>query len=452
MSRACGRRSIVNAMITFNWTSHAFLVLVLGLLVIGLGACSPEDGANASGADSVSTSSGDDQSKDGEAEEAKPKKKPLKVNVGEVERSRLVHAVTAEGRLAARKEAQIKSELTGTVEKLLVGEGDEVRAGQLIAVLDQREYLASLEEARARHLKALSELAVNLELELAGEVDEAANERFQDSIEKLRTNLRQGRITHAEYTKASLDLELEALRAGAFRQEVLEARTGFADARAAEERARLNLERTEIRAPFGGRVTDLAPVLGERIYSGGEICRLVNTRDLEAEVYVLESDLGSLDVGFPALLTITAVDQTLPVEVSVVSPDVDTQSRTCRVLFRFSNESGRVRPGMFVRAQIATRIEEDRLLVPKAAVLYRENRPLVFKAVDDQALWVYVTLGEQNESYVEIKSCAAGQTLEAGDRVVVSDHLTLAHEAQIKVGKTIRTEDPWKKNFPTEEG
>ncbi len=40
----------------------------------------------------------------------------------------------------------------------------------------------------------------------------------------------------------------------------------------------------------------------------------------------------------------------------------------------------------------------------------------------------------------------------ASDHVVVSDHLTLAHEALIKAGKTIRTEDPWKKNFPTEEG
>lgn len=441
--------------------ANVHLAWLLVALLLGLAACASdgEGGGDAGAAAQEASRAGDGSDADSNGDEGgtdeggEParQKKPLSLNVGPVERGRLVHAVTAEGRLRARKEAEIKTELTGTVERLLVAEGDQVAAGQLIAVLDQREYLASLAEARARHLQALSELAVNLELELAGKVDEQAQADYQERIGRLREDLQAGRLSHDAFTDRSLELELEALRAGAFRREVLEARTGFADARAAEERALLNLERTEIRAPFAGTVTDLAPVLGERIYSGEQICRLVNTRELEAEVYVLESDLGSLDVGYPALLTITAVDQTLPVEVSVVSPDVDTDSRTCRVLFRFRNDSGRIRPGMFVRAQIATKILEDRLLVPKDAVLFREGRPLVFKADDGQALWVYVTTGESNELYYEIKGCAAGQTLEPGDRVVVSDHLTLAHEAAIKVSRTIEVEDPWKTNFPTEE-
>ncbi len=439
-------------------TGHLAWLLIA--LLLGLSACSPdgESGGAATAQDGASTAQdGAATAQDGAGDEdagSEPArvKKPLSLNVGPVERGRLVHAVTAEGRLRARKEAEIKTELTGTVERLLVSEGDQVQAGQLIAVLDQREYLASLTEARARHLQALSELAVNLELEMAGTVDGQAQANYQQQITRLRTDLQAGRLSHEEFTDRSLELELEALRAGAFRREVLEARTGFADAHAAEERALLNLERTEIRTPFAGTITDLEPVLGERIYSGEQICRLVNTRELEAEVYVLESDLGSLDVGYPALLTITAVGQTLPVEVSVVSPDVDTDSRTCRVLFRFRNDSGRIRPGMFVRAQIATEILADRLLVPKDAVLFRDGRPLVFKAEEDQALWVYVSTGESNELYYEITSCAAGQTLEPGDRVVVSDHLTLAHEAAIKVSRTIAVEDPWKKNFPTEEG
>jgi len=448
-------------------------ILLVGL-VLGCGGCGSEDGGErASSAAAREGGSGDGGSEraavreeNGAADEdgdaaggaaggeagAARAKRPLDLDVAPVERGRLVHAVTAEGRLKARKDAEIKTELTGTVERLLVREGDRVQAGDLIAVFDQREYQASLAEARARHLSALSELAVNLELELAGQVDEEAHTDYQTQLAKLRDSLRAGHLTHEEFGRRSLALELEALRAGAFRREVLEARTGFADARAAEERARLNLERTEIRAPFAGTITDLAPVLGERLYSGEPICRLVNTRDLEAEVYVLESDLGSLAVGYPALLTITAVGQTFPVKVSVVSPHVDTDSRTCRVLFQFENDSGRVRPGMFVRAQIATQMLEDRLLVPKEAVLFREGRPLLFKVAGSQALWVYVQTGEQNEHYYEITGCAAGQTLEAGDRVVVSDHLTLAHEAQIKVRKTMAVENPWKKNFPAEEG
>jgi multidrug efflux pump subunit AcrA (membrane-fusion protein) len=175
---------------------------------------------------------------------------------------------------------------------------------------------------------------------------------------------------------------------------------------------------------------------------------LVNTRDLEAEVHVLESDLGTLDVGYPALLTIPAVGQTLPVRVSVVNPRIDTESRTCKVLFRFENPSPRIRPGMFVRAEIATQIIPDMLLVPKEAVLERDKRPLVFKVDGDLALWVYVQTGDRNDLYVEVTGVAPGATLEAGDRVVVSDHLTLAHEALIDVRQTVTPKDTWRDEFP----
>lgn len=398
-----------------------------------------------------SGANGKDSGKNGEESGKKPKK-PISLNVSPVIRSQLVHSVLAEGRLRARKETEIKAEITGNLERLLVDEGSRVRAGDLLAVLDQREHLAALEEARARHLRALSELAVNLELRQAGEVDAQARADYKEQLDELRADLKAGRLSHEEFRNRSLELELVALQRGAFRRDVLEARTGFSEAKAAEERALLNLERTEIRAPFAGTITDLTPAVGERIYAAQILCRLVNARDLEAEVYVLESDLGSLQVGYPALLTITAVDQVFPVRVSVVSPDVDIQSRTCRVLFRFENDSPRIRPGMFVRAEIATAVLADRLLVPKEAILTREKRPLVFKVDEGKAVWIYVDTGERNNLYVEITGVAPGQTLEEGDRVVISDHLTLAHEAAIKVRKTITPKDPWRKNFAAKEG
>jgi membrane fusion protein (multidrug efflux system) len=155
-----------------------------------------------------------------------------------------------------------------------------------------------------------------------------------------------------------------------------------------------------------------------------------------------------LDVGYPALLTIPAVAHTLPVRVSVVNPRIDTDSRTCKVLFRFENPSTRIRPGMFVRAEIATQILPDMLLVPKEAVLERDKRPLVFKLEGELAQWVYVETGDRNDLYVEITGVAPGTTLEADDQVVVSDHLTLAHEALIKIRKSVTPKDAWRDEFP----
>jgi membrane fusion protein (multidrug efflux system) len=110
---------------------------------------------------------------------------------------------------------------------------------------------------------------------------------------------------------------------------------------------------------------------------------------------------------------------------------------------RFTNPEGRFRPGMFVRAQIAGFVYPDRLMVPKSALLIRDNRPLVFKREDDRAKWLYVDTGLENDEWVEIKAVHSGGSLAPGEQIVVSDHLTLAHEALISVRKTVPGSDRW---------
>jgi multidrug efflux pump subunit AcrA (membrane-fusion protein) len=113
------------------------------------------------------------------------------------------------------------------------------------------------------------------------------------------------------------------------------------------------------------------------------------------------------------------------------------------VLLRVKNDDGRLRPGMFARALISGERFSDRLLVPREAILMRDDRPLLFKVEGDRAKWLYVVTGESNDHLVEITSVLQGGTLDPDDRVIVSDHLTLAHDAKIKVRKTIPLSDPW---------
>ena len=98
---------------------------------------------------------------------------------------------------------------------------------------------------------------------------------------------------------------------------------------------------------------------------------------------------------------------------------------------------------MFVRAEIAGVVFHDKLLAPKPALLIRDNRPLVFKRDGDRAKWLYVTVGLENDEWVEILQVHSGGSLAPGDEVVVSDHLTLAHEAKIKIRKTVPAVDKW---------
>jgi multidrug efflux pump subunit AcrA (membrane-fusion protein) len=182
-------------------------------------------------------------------------------------------------------------------------------------------------------------------------------------------------------------------------------------------------------------VSNLTLTPGERVSANQVVCNLVDNLNLEAAVSVLESDLVGLETGREAILQIPAVQETLRVHVDVMSPQIDRESRTCELLMRFESAQGRVRPGMFARASIAGEIYPDRLLVPREAILVRDNRPLLFKIVDGRAEWVYITTGLANDRVVEVAKVLQGGPLDPGTPVVVSDHLTLTHQAKVKIRK-----------------
>ncbi|HEX9900531.1 MAG TPA: efflux RND transporter periplasmic adaptor subunit, partial [Candidatus Methylomirabilis sp.] len=255
--------------------------------------------------------------------------------------------------------------------------------------------------------------------------------------------LSEGAVTPQEHSERRLALEVEAVKQGAHRSELVQVRSGLAAARASQEKAELNLERTEIRAPFAGVVADMELSAGQHITMNDLVCTLVDNVNLEAKVAVLESDLKGLVLGRPVRLQIPALGDTLDVKVDVISPRIDAESRTCDLLMRFQNPSGRIRPGMFVRASIAGEILTDRLLVPREAILTRDGRPLLFKVASNKAQWVYVELGKSNDRFVEITKILQGGPLEPGTPVVISDHLTLTHDAPVKVKKIVDTEVAW---------
>jgi HlyD family secretion protein len=322
-----------------------------------------------------------------------------------------------------------------------VEEGQPVKRGALLIKIDDREYEMAEEEARARYLQALSLLTIE-----DAEVDTSLVRQaklVRDQFADLERLEKQGKITREERLAREIGLDVQALKEGKFRVEIAAARSGVSVARADLERSRLNLERTEVRAPFDGVVSGLTLDSGELVMVNQVLFTLVDNVNIEAEVGVLEADVGKIATGGAAILAIPALGDTITATVDVVSPQFNRETRTCQVLMRLKNSDGRMRPGMFARALIAGERFEDRLLVPREAVLMRDGRPLVFKVEGDRAQWLYVELGVNNDHLVEVIGVLQGGTLDPDDRVVVSDHLTLAHEAKIKVRKTVSTSDPW---------
>ncbi|MDL1892690.1 efflux RND transporter periplasmic adaptor subunit [Sphingobacteriales bacterium CHB3] len=107
-----------------------------------------------------------------------------------------------------------------------------------------------------------------------------------------------------------------------------------------------------------------------------------------------------------------------------------TQRRTLILLASGTNlpASNSLMPGMYATVRIQTEIIADRLLVPKAALLVRDQRTLVFTAQQGLAKWHYVDVEDENERFIAIRS-----GITPGDTVIVDGHYTLAHDAGIRV-------------------
>ncbi len=414
----------------------AILILSLALM----SGCFGQDG-DAASADSTATAENSSSDDSGAKEKKKPKKeKSIKVNVSMVTKSDLVLPVFADGAIRTPKSLLVKTKVSGELLSVLVRDGDRVRKGQVLARIDSREYEIALEESRYRHLQALSQMAAEAD---TFTVNHAAMKEFTTDRDELEALYKRGGLSREEYKSRLLELEMDSLNKGAFREAVFQQRTGLAEARMAEERAKLNLEYTEIRAPFSGIIQGLTMVQGEIVSTGTSVCTIFNNDNLEAVINVLEADLGNLSVGRPVLLSVPATGDTLQALIDVISPTLDAATRTCEVIIRFKNPNGKFRPGMFVRTRIAGWVYPEKLMVPKAAILIRDNRTLVFKKDEDRAKWLYVDTGLQNDDWVEILAVHSGGSLSPGDEVVVSDHLTLAHEAKIKVRKRLPVTNRW---------
>lgn len=395
----------------------------------------PAEGATAEATEVSEAADEDDGDDDSASGSSGRRERSVTVNVARATTGDLVLPILAEGALEARHDVTLETELRGRVARVHVVEGERVKKGDLLVELDAREYRVALQEAEADYRESMARLAAEGDLQnLSGE-DLAA-----------LTDIPPGTAAPATDDGTSMDAiveEVEAMREGAYRQEVMVARSGVSTARAALQRARLDVERTQFRAPFDGVVEDLTDTLGEQLPVGTPVCRIVDDQALVARLEVLESDLRGLVQGRPVILGIPSLADTVRATVDVVGSTVDPDSRTCHVLLFVENPDGRRKPGMYVRAAIAGDTRADELLVPNEAILTRDGRPLLFKVEGDRAKWLYVQLGARNDAVVAITRVSQGGTLAAGDSVVVSNHLTLAHEAKVKVRRAVPLADPW---------
>jgi RND family efflux transporter MFP subunit len=322
----------------------------------------------------------------------------IAVEGSEVIRGDLVLAVTAAGQAEAWRRTRLTAEVGGRVARLPVRESDLVAGGALVLALDPVDYQLAVEEAEARLARM--------------EADYRERTLFDQSLES--------------------DIRLERERAARIR-------SGLDEGELALRKARLDLERTRVRTPFGGRIASLNVVPGQLVRAGDDLMTLVDLDPIRVQVQVLEGELAHLAPGARAQVRFSAFpDQVFAGEVANINPLVDDQTRTARVTVLVPNPQGRVLPGMYARVEVEAQRIPDRTLVPRSAILERDRRAMLFVYENGRAKWRYVTTGMENEHFVEIREHPETDMVQPGEVVLTAGHFTLTHDATVRLVESHR--------------
>ena len=305
--------------------------------------------------------------------------------------------IEATGELDAKERAQVASEVDGVVTELAVDEGDRVEEGALLIAVDPEK--RALQVANVRAMQSDAQAALS----------EA--ERDAVRVRKLHTS--------GIASDQALDKVETGLSRARSRVEAAHAELGVA------ERA---LRDANVRAPFAGWIARRDVSRGEYVRTGQPLFELVALDPIEVEFSVAERDSARVAVGQQVDVQVAPYpEESFRGQVTVISPTLDPKTRTLRIKAQIANADGRLRPGLFARADLGIARREGALLVPEEAVLQRADGEVVFVVTaDDKARRVVVKTGLQREGKVEIV-----QGVGAEDQVVVRGHAVLVDGAPV---------------------
>ncbi len=330
---------------------------------------------------------------------------PVAVETATTAVSDLEESVEVVGTLAARNEAEVKTEYSGTVAEVFVTQWVRVAAGTPLARLDSREVEAGVQAAKATFLQA-----------------EAGAKRAARELDRTVKLKEAGLATQQQLDEArSAD---EAARAAA---EAAKAQHALAGTR---------LAKAVLRAPIDGVVAVRNVNVGDYVENMGSpapMFRIVDNRVLELTASVPSARMAALRVGQAFAFTSDALaGRTFSGKVSFINPAADEASRTVKVKAEVPNGDGALRAGLFVKGRIVTGRRPGVLVVPRSALVSWDTVARtagVFVVESGVAKRLSVETGAAPGDVVEVvKGLSAGQevvtrggfNLREGDRVLVS--------------------------------
>jgi HlyD family secretion protein len=384
-------------------------------------------------------------------EEAAPTE--VYVQAAHPERGDISEQLTADATLAPLAQAAISPKVTAPVKKFYVQRGSHVRAGQLLATLENSDLEAAALDNKGAYTAAQGSFDIATgatvpEDTMKAETDltqATANLNLAQSIADSRAQLfAEGAIPGRDLdtakaalvqAKASHEIarqHLEAMQKVSHKASLESAQGQLTSAKGKYLGAEAQLSYTEIRSPISGVVTDRPLFAGETAAAGNPVLTVMDTSALLAKLHISQTQAQQLSMGAPATIAVRGLDDPLPAKVSLISPALDPGSTTVEVWLRVENPKGTLKAGTPVRTAITGRTAKNALLVPLEAVQTGPDGESKFVLVikpNGTAAKQPVTLGIRTSESAQVLSGLA-----PADTVITTGGYGLDEGTKVKVG------------------
>lgn len=315
------------------------------------------------------------------------------VQVVDARNIELAPGIWIAGTVISHQDARISSEVEGRIE-LLVEIGDEINEGEIIAKIDDTTIRMQLEEARAE----ISPIEAKLNF-------------FNRQAERLNQLAKQNNAAKNRLDEVNSD------------RDQMRGELSMMNTRLAQARDKLN--RTTILAPFNGVVAERFKEAGEWAKIGDELVRLVNTEATEIQGRIQQQSATFIKKGDS--IEVTDGQARTMATVRTLVPVGDDISRLYEIRLDFDETAWLA--GHAVRIKVPTAIPQNVLVVPRDALVIRENTIKVFRILEDNtAEAVYVKTGIANDMLIEVTG-----DINEGDKIVVRGNERLLPQQQVNI-------------------